>query len=174
MWCGGVCMDHVSPWLGIPHSYIVLPFYKWTLKRYFQGYIDACVAAPSGAAAAPLLPKEREVLLLMVQLCAALVHLRRHHVVHRDFKVCLCVLPRPCLIVYSHTSHHTMYRRTTSSSPSMAASRLLTLARYPLRSVACWRHTHTQLAAPLPCRLALTMTRLASSTTPTAQPYPLS
>ena len=121
-------MDHVSPWLAIPHRYIVLPFYKWTLKRYFQGYIDACVAAPSAAAAAPLLPKEREVLMMMVQLCAALVHLRRHHVVHRDFKVCVATAASSlldCLL----TSHHTTHRRTMFSSPSMAASRLPTLAR---------------------------------------------
>ena len=69
-------------------SYIVLPFYPMTLKRLFHGYIDAIVGAPSNDAATALLPDEREVLLLMVQLCAALVHLQSHHVVHRDIKVC--------------------------------------------------------------------------------------
>ena len=29
-------------------------------------------------------------LLLLLQLCNALVHLQRHHVVHRDMKVCMC------------------------------------------------------------------------------------
>ena len=59
-----------------------------TLKKLFQGYIDAILGAAPDEAATALLPDEREVLLLMVQLCAALVHLQSHHVVHRDIKVC--------------------------------------------------------------------------------------
>ena len=69
------------------HRYIVLPFYPRTLKSHFQAYVDAIVAAPAEDSITALLPKEREVLLLMVQLCAALIHLQRHHVVHQDIKV---------------------------------------------------------------------------------------
>ena len=68
----------------------MLPFYPRTLKSHFQAYVDAIVAAPAEDSITALLPKEREVLLLMVQLCAALIHLQRHHVVHRDIKVCGC------------------------------------------------------------------------------------
>ena len=68
-------------------SYLVQPSYSRTLHQVFQGYIDAAISAPTQEAAAALLPTEREVLLLLVQLCAALVHLRQHHVVLRDLTV---------------------------------------------------------------------------------------
>lgn len=64
-----------------PRSYLVLPFCKWTLKSYFEPLIAARVAGGSQ------LMEEREVLLLLLQLCRALTHLQRHHVVHRDMKV---------------------------------------------------------------------------------------
>ena len=63
------------------HRYLVLPFYKWTLKSYFAPIIQARVDGGS------VLMDEREVLLLLLQLCNALVHLQRNHVVHRDLKV---------------------------------------------------------------------------------------
>ena len=72
-------------------SYLVQPSYTRTLQHVFQGYIDAAISAPTQEAAAALLPTEREVLLLMVQLCAALVHLRQHHVVLRHLTVRLAL-----------------------------------------------------------------------------------
>ena len=59
----------------------MLPHYKWTLKSYYQPFIDACAGGDER------LPEEREVLLLLVQLCSALVHFQHNHVVHRDIKV---------------------------------------------------------------------------------------
>ena len=115
--------------------YIVLPFYPLTLKSHFQSYIDAIVAAPSDEAAAALLPDEREVLLLLVQLCAALVHLQQHHVVHRDFKVGIlgCCGRASSLLTHTLTRHPALpaiARRTTFSLTVMAASKLATLARW--------------------------------------------
>ena len=96
-------LTHVHSW----RRYIVLPFYPLTLKSHFQRYIDAIVAAPSDEAAAALLPDEREVLLLLVQLCAALVHLQQHHVVHRDFKVGIlgCCGCASLLLTHTLTRH---------------------------------------------------------------------
>ena len=54
----------------------MLPYYEQTLGAYMATFVDAGT-----------LPPEREVLLLTTQLCQALVHLQRHHVVHRDIKV---------------------------------------------------------------------------------------
>ena len=61
----------------------MLPYYKQTLSNYFAPKISALVDNTSDAK----LPEEREVLLLLVQLCHALDHLQRHRVVHRDVKV---------------------------------------------------------------------------------------
>ena len=66
--CACVCLSVVR--------YIVFPFYEQTLKRYFAERVSAHQR-----------PTEREVLLILVQLCQALVHLQRHRVVHRDLKV---------------------------------------------------------------------------------------
>lgn len=80
---GGRGADHPLPLFALvrPRSYLVLPFCKWTLKSYFEPLIAARVAGGSQ------LVEEREVLLLLLQLCRALTHLQRHHVVHRDMKV---------------------------------------------------------------------------------------
>lgn len=59
---------------GVCCRYLVLPHYEWTLKGYFATHSSLTLS-------------EREVLLLLVQICNALVHLQRHHVVHCDFKV---------------------------------------------------------------------------------------
>ena len=75
-----VTLSHTPPSPRVVR-YIVFPFYDQTLKRYF----DKLVADSKR-------PSEREVLLILVQLCQALVHLLRHRVVHRDLKVCVCVL----------------------------------------------------------------------------------
>ena len=96
--------------------YLVLPHYKWTFSSYFASLIEEGKR-----------PDEREVLLLLIQLCNALVHLQRHHVVHCDFKVidaCMAV----CLARY-HSHTHSFVRWTTCSSPSMAGPSLVTLAR---------------------------------------------
>ena len=81
--------------------YIVFPFYDQTLKRYF----DKLVADSKR-------PSEREVLLILVQLCQALVHLLRHRVVHRDLKVCVLEVRLCALLSVSLTQpllhhHHT-------------------------------------------------------------------
>ena len=73
--------------------YLVLPHYKWTFSSYFASLIEEGKR-----------PDEREVLLLLIQLCNALVHLQRHHVVHCDFKVmaaCMAV----CLARYLAPTH---------------------------------------------------------------------
>ena len=57
-------------------TYVVLPYYPTTLERWTQAHADAGTY-----------PEEREVLLIVLQLCHALVHLERHFVVHRDVKV---------------------------------------------------------------------------------------
>ena len=62
--------------LSVLCRYVVLPHYKWTFDSYFESLVKE-----------KQLPSEREVLLLLIQLCNALVHLQRHHVVHGDFKV---------------------------------------------------------------------------------------
>ena len=67
-----LCLTHPPPLV----RYIVFPFYNQTLKRY----IGELVLGGER-------PSEREVLLILVQVCQALVHLRRHRVVHRDLKV---------------------------------------------------------------------------------------
>lgn len=61
----------------------MFPLYKWTLRSYFE---------PKWSSPSSDLPNEREILLLLVQLCAGLVHLQRHHVCHRDVKVSPCSL----------------------------------------------------------------------------------
>lgn len=98
------CPAHAHP---LFFRYIVFPCYPRTLEGYFQGIIDNLVAGKPSAK----LPSEREVLLILIQLCQALVHLQRHRVVHRDFKVSkagstlcvelVCTLTR--LALTSHT-----------------------------------------------------------------------
>ena len=70
-----LCLTHTSSPPLV--RYIVFPFYNQTLERY----IGEVVLGGER-------PSEREVLLILVQLCQALVHLLRHRVVHRDLKVC--------------------------------------------------------------------------------------
>ena len=80
------------------HRYLVLPFYEWTLKSYFAPIIQARVDGGSR------LMEEREVLLLLLQLCNALVHLQRNHVVHRDMKVGWLVCYHPPLVLMTFAS----------------------------------------------------------------------
>ena len=76
MWCVGFRLT-----TAVPRRYIVLPYYEQTLGAYMATFVDAGT-----------LPPEREVLLLLTQLCQALVHLQRNHVVHHDIKVCVYAL----------------------------------------------------------------------------------
>ena len=78
------CTPHIA---ALSLRYIVLPFYKWTLKSYFKRIIDSVQGEDDDEDDELAPPTEREVLLIMVQVCEALVHLQRHHVVHRDVKV---------------------------------------------------------------------------------------
>lgn len=86
LWCIAVSLTTaVSP------RYIVLPYYEQTLGAYMATFVDAGT-----------LPPEREVLLLLTQLCQALVHLQRNHVVHHDIKVCVCSALRVTALLLTH------------------------------------------------------------------------
>ena len=101
----------------VPRRYIVLPYYEQTLGAYMATFVDAGT-----------LPPEREVLLLLTQLCQALVHLQRNHVVHHDIKVCVYAVLVTALLL-THSPLLFPFRVTTSSWVLMATPRLLTLAR---------------------------------------------
>ena len=95
----------------------MLPYYEQTLGAYMATFVDA-----------GKLPPEREMLLLLTQLCQALVHLQRNHVVHHDIKVCVHAVFVTALLL-THSPLPFSFRETTSSWVLMATPRWLTLAR---------------------------------------------